>query len=157
MVDEDLELERDMGEATIVYEVPDEDTIRKTVPNEHVAYFQDHWIIKMDEDETGADIVRRIPTRRVHYVERSVEEFEEEVSTLIDQIQSFAKDLRTKIPIAGGDDREDDPLFESTNGKTDEGETDSETDDGKTDSEADEGKTDTDGGMTDSETDERGS
>lgn len=127
MVDEDLELERDMGEATIVYEVPDEDTIRKTVPNEHVAYFQDHWIIKMDEDETGADIVRRIPTRRVHYVERSVEEFEEEVSTLIDQIQSFAKDLRTRIPIAGGGQREDTSPFDQTNSETDDGEPNSET------------------------------
>ncbi|MDG5760917.1 hypothetical protein QA600_16415 [Natronococcus sp. A-GB1] len=101
MVDEDLELERDVGEATIVYDEPDEGTVRKTVPNEHVAYFQDHWIIKTDEDEDGRDIVRRIPAQRVHYVERSVEEFEEEVSTLVDQVQSFASDLRTKIPVGG--------------------------------------------------------
>ncbi|NKE37601.1 hypothetical protein GWG54_17680 [Natronococcus sp. JC468] len=102
MVDEDLELERDIGEATIVYDEPDEGTVRKTVPNEHVAYFQDHWIVKTDEDEEGHDIVRRIPAQRVHYVERSVEEFEEEVSTLVDQVQSFAADLRTKIPVGGG-------------------------------------------------------
>ncbi|AGB39118.1 hypothetical protein [Natronococcus occultus] len=102
MVDEDLELERDIGEATIVYDEPDEGVARKTVPNEHVAYFQDHWIIKTDEDEEGHDIVRRIPAKRVHYVERSVEEFEEEVSTLVDQVQSFASDLRTKIPVGGG-------------------------------------------------------
>ncbi|WP_394739790.1 hypothetical protein [Natronococcus roseus] len=101
MVDEDLELERDVGEATIVYDEPDEGTVRKTVPNEHVAYFQDHWIIKTDEDEDGRDIVRRIPAQRVHYVERSVEEFEEEVSTLVDQVQSFASDLRTKISVGG--------------------------------------------------------
>ncbi|RQG97112.1 hypothetical protein [Natrarchaeobius chitinivorans] len=106
MVDEDLELERDLGEATIVYEEPDEGTVRKTVPNEHVAYFQDHWIIKTDEDDEGHDIVRRIPSRRVHYVERSVEQFEEEVQTLVDQVQSFASDLRTKIPV--GSDRDDD-------------------------------------------------
>ncbi|SFB93850.1 hypothetical protein SAMN05444422_103143 [Halobiforma haloterrestris] len=105
MVDDDLELERDLGEATIVYEDPDEGTVRKTVPNEHVAYFQDHWIIKTDEDEEGNDIVRRIPSRRVHYVERSVERFEEEVETLVDQVQSFASELRTKIPV-GGDDEE---------------------------------------------------
>ncbi|ELY54797.1 hypothetical protein [Natronococcus jeotgali] len=104
MVDEDLELERDIGEATIVYDEPDEGTARKTVPNEHVAYFQDHWIVKTDEDEEGHDIVRRIPAQRVHYVERSVEEFEEEVSTLVDQVQSFAADLRTKIPVGGGGD-----------------------------------------------------
>ncbi|ELY57704.1 hypothetical protein [Natronolimnohabitans innermongolicus] len=113
MVDEDLELERDLGEATIVYEEPDEGTVRKTVPNEHIAYFQDHWIIKTDEDDQGHDIVRRIPSKRVHYVERSVEQFEEEVETLVDQVQSFASDLRTKIPVGGGgrdaDEREELP------------------------------------------------
>ncbi|MFC4542072.1 hypothetical protein ACFO5R_09045 [Halosolutus amylolyticus] len=107
MVDDDLEIQRDLGEATIVYEEPDEGTVRKTVPNEHIAYFQDHWIIKTDEDEEGHDIVRRIPSRRVHYVERSVEQFEEEVETLIDRVQSFASELGTKIPVGGGsDDRE---------------------------------------------------
>ena len=104
MVDDDLELERDIGHATIVYEEPDEDTVRKTVPNEHIAYFQDHWIIKTDEDEEGHDIVRRIPAQRVHYVERSVEQFEEEVKTLVDQVQSFAADLRTKLPVGGSRD-----------------------------------------------------
>ncbi|WP_247000819.1 hypothetical protein [Halosolutus gelatinilyticus] len=104
MVEEDLELERDMGEATIVYDEPDEGTVRKTVPNEHIAYFQDHWIIKTDEDEEGNDIVRRIPSKRVHYVERSVEEFQEEVETLVDRVQSFASSLQTKIPVGGGDE-----------------------------------------------------
>ncbi|QSW99010.1 hypothetical protein [Haloterrigena alkaliphila] len=102
MVDEDLELERDIGEATIVYEEPDEGTVRKSVPNEHIAYFQDHWLIKTDEDDEGRDIVRRIPAQRVHYVERTVDEFQEEVETLVDQVQSFAADLRTKIPVGGG-------------------------------------------------------
>ncbi|RQG91694.1 hypothetical protein EA462_04480 [Natrarchaeobius halalkaliphilus] len=106
MVDDDLELERDLGEAEIVYEDPEEGTVTKRVPNEHVAYFQDHWIVKTDEDEEGHDIVRRIPARRVHYVERSVEQFEEEVQTLVDQVQSFASNLRTKIPV-GGDTSED--------------------------------------------------
>ncbi|MXV62524.1 hypothetical protein GS429_10710 [Natronorubrum sp. JWXQ-INN-674] len=107
MVDDDLELERDIGQATIVYDEPDEGTVRKTVPNEHIAYFQDHWIIKTDEDEDGHDIVRRIPSHRVHYVERSVEQFEEEVKTLVDQVQSFASDLRTKIPVGGGSEGRD--------------------------------------------------
>ena len=98
MVDEDLELEEDLGEATIVYESPDGETVEKTVPNEHVAYFQDHWIIKTDTDEQGRDIVRRIPAFRVYHVERSVEEFEEEVKTLKDRVQSVANNLRTKIP-----------------------------------------------------------
>ncbi|WP_121744668.1 hypothetical protein [Natronorubrum halophilum] len=102
MVDDDLELERDIGEATIVYEEPDEETVQKTVPNEHIAYFQDHWIIKTGEDEEGRDIVRRVPAQRVHYVERTVDEFAEEVETLVDQVQSFASDLRTKIPVGGG-------------------------------------------------------
>ncbi|SEH14502.1 hypothetical protein SAMN04487967_1632 [Natronorubrum sediminis] len=106
MVDDDLELERDLGEATIVYDEPDEGTVNKTVPNEHIAYFQDHWIIKTDEDEEGHDIVRRIPAQRVHYVERSVEQFEEEVQTVVDQVQSFAADLRTKIPVGGGNSGE---------------------------------------------------
>ena len=107
MVDEDLELERDVGEATIVYETPDDDVVEKTIPNEHVAYFQDHWIVKTNEDEEGNDLVRRIPARRVYYVERSVEEFEEEVATLLDQVQSFASDLRTKLPIGGDGGRGD--------------------------------------------------
>jgi hypothetical protein len=102
MVDEDLELERDLGQATIAYEDPDEGTVEKIVPNEHIAYFQDHWIVKTEEDDRGHDVVRRLPARRVHYVERSVEEFEEEVRTLRHQIESFAEDLRTKIPIGGG-------------------------------------------------------
>ena len=109
IVDDDLEIQRDLGEATIVYEEPDEGTVRKTIPNEHVAYFQDHWIIKTDEDEEGHDIVRRIPSKRVHYVERSVEQFEQEVETLIDRVPSFASELQTKIPV-GGSDSESEPV-----------------------------------------------
>jgi DNA segregation ATPase FtsK/SpoIIIE-like protein len=107
MVDEDLELEHDLGQATIVYDDPDEDVVKKTVPNEHIAYFQDHWIIKTEEDEQGNDIVRRIPKSRVHYVERSVEEFEEEVQTVRHQVQSVADNLRSKF--LGGDDDESSP------------------------------------------------
>ena len=106
MVDEDLELDEDLGEATIVYEDPDEGTVEKTIPNEHVAYFQDHWIMKTDEDDHGHDIVRRIPARRVHYVERSVEEFEAEVRTLFDRVESVASRLQTKIPIGGSGSEE---------------------------------------------------
>lgn len=104
MVDEDLELEEDIGEATIVYEDPHEGTVEKTIPNEHVAYFQDHWLIKTDEDEQGRDLVRRIPAQKVHYVERTVEEFEEEVKTLFDRVESVASRLGTKIPIGSGRD-----------------------------------------------------
>lgn len=104
MVEEDLELERDIGQATIVYDHPEEGTIEKTVPNEHIAYFQDHWIIKNEEDEQGNDIVRRIPAGRVHYVERSVEEFEEEIKTVRDQVQSVADSLRTRLLGGNGDE-----------------------------------------------------
>ncbi len=101
MGDEDLELDEDIGEATIVYEHPEEGTVEREVPNEHIAYFQDHWLIKTGEDEDGRDLVRRIPAQKVHYVERTVERFEEEVKTLRDQVQSFAEDIRTKIPVGG--------------------------------------------------------
>lgn len=90
-------VEKDLGEATIVYEDPDDGTVEKQVENEHVAYFQDHWIIKTGEHEEGHDIVRRIPAQRVYYVERSVEEFESEIRTLRDQVQSFTDEIRTKI------------------------------------------------------------
>lgn len=85
MADDDLELETDLGRATIVYEEPDEGTVELTVDNEHVAYFQDHWTVKTGEDDEGNDVIRRIPTRRVHYVERSVEEFQDRVDALLDR------------------------------------------------------------------------
>ncbi len=109
MVDEDLELEEDIGEATIVYDDPEAGTTEKTIPNEHVAYFQDHWIIKTDEDDHGRDIVRRIPSGRVHYVERTVEEFESEVQTILDRVESVATKLQTKIPIGGSDEETREP------------------------------------------------
>lgn len=87
----------DLGEATIVYEDADGETVEETVQNEHVAYFQDHWMVKTGEDEQGRDLVRRIPAQRVYHVERTVEQFEEEVKTLRDQVQSVADDLRSKL------------------------------------------------------------
>ena len=97
MAEQDSDNERDFGAATIVYQHPAEGLIKKTVPNEHIAYFQDHWIIKNEEDEQGNDIVRRIPVGRVHYVERSVEEFEEEIKTVRTQVQSVADSLKSKF------------------------------------------------------------
>jgi hypothetical protein len=87
----------DIGEAIIVYDDPDDGTVERTVDNERIAYFQDHWIVKLDEDEAGNDVVRRIPHQRVHYVERSVEAFEDEVKTLRNQVESFAKDLQSTL------------------------------------------------------------
>ncbi|WP_435364837.1 hypothetical protein [Haloarchaeobius sp. DYHT-AS-18] len=89
-------VDRELGQAVIVYDDPDGETVEKTVENEHIAYFQDHWILKTGEED-GRDLVRRIPIQRVHYVERSVEQFEREVSTLRDQVQSVADDLRSKL------------------------------------------------------------
>lgn len=111
----------DLGEASIVYDHPEDGTVEETVANEHLAYFQDHWIMKAGEEGTQ-DVVRRIPKERVHYVERSVSEFEREIRTLRDQVESFADDLRstlfgggtggrtgeepTRIDVEGGDDDE---------------------------------------------------
>ena len=85
-------VEEDLGEATIVYEGPD-GTVEETVDNEHVAYFQDHWIVKTGENEAGHDTVRRIPAGRVYHVERDVEEFEREAATMFDELQSVASEF----------------------------------------------------------------
>lgn len=87
----------ELGEAVIVYEDPEEGTTERTVQNERIAYFQDHWILKFDEDDAGNDVVRRIPRENVHYVDRSVEKFEQEVQTLRNQVESFADDLRSTL------------------------------------------------------------
>lgn len=104
--------EPDLGTAVIAYDDPDEGTVERTVENERIAYFQDHWIVKLDEDEEGNDVVRRIPHQQVYYVERSVEEFEEEVRTLRNQVESFAKDLQSRLlgGTDGGDGDDSEPI-----------------------------------------------
>lgn len=89
--------EPDFGRATIVYEGPDGETVEETVENEHVAYFQDHWIVKTGEHEGDHDVVRRIPAQRVYFVQRDVEEFEEEVKTLFDDVQSLADGVSLEV------------------------------------------------------------
>ena len=89
--------ENDLGTATIVYDHPEDGTVEETVQNEHIAYFQDHWILKRDEDEAGNDVVRRIPIQRVRYVDRNVEAFEDEVSTVRKQVEDVASDIRSKL------------------------------------------------------------
>ncbi|MFC6992062.1 hypothetical protein ACFQH3_10030 [Haladaptatus sp. GCM10025707] len=101
-------VENDLGQATIVYESADGKT-EQTVDNEHVAYFQDHWIIKTGEDEEGNDTIRRIPHTRVYHVERNVEEFEDEMETLKDRVQSFTDDLRNRL-MGDEERRDDDPV-----------------------------------------------
>ncbi|WP_435347711.1 hypothetical protein [Haloarchaeobius sp. HRN-SO-5] len=90
-------VETDLGQATIVYEGPDGDTVERTVQNEYVVYFQDHWMIKTGEDDEGRDLVQRIPHNRVYHVERTVEQFEREVSSIRNQVQSMADDLRSML------------------------------------------------------------
>lgn len=80
-------VDRDLGEARIVYDDP-EGTTETTVANERIAYFDDHWLVKTGEDDDGNDVVRRIPRDRVHYVERSVSEFKDEVESLTDELKS---------------------------------------------------------------------
>ncbi|WP_340100417.1 hypothetical protein [Salinibaculum salinum] len=95
----------DLGTATIVYDHPDEGTVEETVQNEHIAYFQDHWILKRDEDDDGNDVVRRIPIQRVHYVDRSVDTFEDEIGSVRKQVENVASDLRSKL-LGDRDERE---------------------------------------------------
>ncbi|GAA0299795.1 hypothetical protein [Halarchaeum salinum] len=98
MVDDEL------GRATIVYENPDGDTVEQTVQNEHLVYVQDHWLLDVSDEEAGTDTVRRIPIQRVYHVEREVEEFEDELSTLRQQVESVADDVRARLL---GDDSDD--------------------------------------------------
>ena len=83
-------------EATIVYEGADGEPTELTVENRHIAYFQDHWIVRVGETDESVT-VRRIPRERVHHVERSVGEFREEVETLATRVESFAADLRERL------------------------------------------------------------
>lgn len=90
----------ELGQATIVYEDPDDGRTEKTLDNEQVMYIRDHWTIKAGTDEDGNDLMQQIPRDRVHYVERSVEKFEEEASTVRHRIESIASDIREKLPVS---------------------------------------------------------
>ncbi|WP_435153117.1 hypothetical protein [Haladaptatus sp. DFWS20] len=74
----------DLGTATIVYDGPDGTTERE-VDNDDIVYFDDHWLVKVGENDDGDDIVRRIPRDRVQYVERSIDELEKKVEGAIEQ------------------------------------------------------------------------
>ena len=89
-------------EATIAYEGTDGETAELTVENRHIAYFQDHWIVRVGETDEGVT-VRRIPRERVHHVERSVGEFRGGVETLATRVESFATDLRERLLGEQGD------------------------------------------------------
>jgi hypothetical protein len=98
--------EREVGQATIVYEDPDGERAEKRVENDGIAYFQDHWIVRTGETDEGHDTVRRIPNHRVYYVERDVEEFKQEVRSLRNQVQSLASEVKEKFS-SGESDRDD--------------------------------------------------
>ncbi|SIQ96526.1 hypothetical protein SAMN05421858_0959 [Haladaptatus litoreus] len=74
----------DVGTATIVYEDADGITERE-VENDDIVYFDDHWLVKVGENDDGDDVVRRIPRERVQYVERSIDELEKKVEGAIEQ------------------------------------------------------------------------
>ncbi|OVE85770.1 hypothetical protein [Natronolimnobius baerhuensis] len=83
-----------LGTATIVYETPDGEIDEVTVDNEHIAFFQQHWLFAYDVDDDGNDIVRRVPHGRVHYVERSVEELEDTFDTTVDKAKDKLEEIR---------------------------------------------------------------
>jgi hypothetical protein len=88
-----------LGDATIVYEGPD-GTTEETVPNSHLAYVRDHWLVKTGEDD-GGDTVLRVPAERVYHVERTVDAFEEELDSVKDHVRSITDDLRDLLPGSG--------------------------------------------------------
>ncbi|WP_436929499.1 hypothetical protein [Halosimplex halobium] len=97
--------EIELGQATIVYDDPEDGTTELTVDNEEVVYARDHWMLRSGSDDDGNDLMRQIPKERVHYVERNVEQFEEEASTVRHRVESFASDVREKLPVGGDGQR----------------------------------------------------
>ncbi|QSW99665.1 hypothetical protein [Haloterrigena alkaliphila] len=89
----ETDTERELGTATIVYETPAEDVERVTVDNEHIAYFQNHWLFAYGTDEDGNDVIRRVPHERVHYVERSVEELESTFESGVEKAKGKLEEL----------------------------------------------------------------
>lgn len=98
----------ELGEATIVYEDPDEGRTEMTVDNEKLVYAKDHWMLPVGTDEEGNDLMRHLPRDRVHHVDRNVEQFEEQVDTVRHRVESIAKDLQDRLPVEiplGGEQR----------------------------------------------------
>lgn len=84
----------ELGTARIVFETPEGETESVTVDNEHIAFFQEHWLFAYDVDDEGNDIVRRVPHQRVYYVERSVERLEEQFDTAVDKAKDKIDEIR---------------------------------------------------------------
>ncbi|WP_225333755.1 hypothetical protein [Halomicrobium urmianum] len=96
--------ELELGQATIVYEDPEEGVVEETLDNEQLVYARDHWMVKMDTDDQGNDLMHQIPRDRVHHVRRNVQTFEDEARSVRHQVENIAKDLQRKLPM-GGDGR----------------------------------------------------
>lgn len=93
-IDTDTETDLELGKATIVYETATGEFERATVDNDHIAYFQDHWLFAYGTNENGDDIVRRVPKERVRYVERTVEEIEETFESGIEKAKGKLEEIR---------------------------------------------------------------
>lgn len=93
----------ELGQATIVYDDPEEGQTEETVENEQLVYARDHWMVRSGTDDQGNDLMKQIPKERVHYVERNVERFEEEASTIKRRVESMARDLRQRLPVDVGE------------------------------------------------------
>ena len=98
--------ELQLGQATIVYEDPEEGVVAETVDNEEIVYARDHWMVRTGTDEADNDLMKQIPRDRVHRVDRTVETFEEEARTVRRRVESIASDLRERIPVGGDGRRE---------------------------------------------------
>ncbi|WP_336001996.1 hypothetical protein [Halorientalis halophila] len=95
--------EIELDQATITYEDPDEGTVTETVDNENVVYARDHWMVKTGTDDEGNDLMHQIPKERVHRVSRNVEQFEEQAQTVRHRVESFASDIRERLPVDIGE------------------------------------------------------
>jgi hypothetical protein len=110
--------ELELGQATLVYEDPEEGRTERTVDNEELLYARDHWLVTVGTDDDGNDLMRHVPRDRVHYVERNVEKFEDQAQSVRHRVESIASDLRQKLPMDIGDGgrghREDAPSESTT-------------------------------------------
>ena len=98
--------EIELGQATIVYEDPEDGVVSETVDNEALVYVRDHWMVRTGTDDDGNDLMKQIPRDRVHHVDRTVEQFEEQAGTMRKRVESIASDLRERLPVdVGGEGR----------------------------------------------------
>ncbi|ELZ30576.1 hypothetical protein C475_00490 [Halosimplex carlsbadense 2-9-1] len=110
--------EIELGQATIVYDDPEEGTTEVTVDNEEVVYARDHWMLKSGTDDDGNDLMKQIPRDRVHSVERNVERFEDEASTVRNRVESLASEMRERLPVGGDGERRHGDGHENDDGPT---------------------------------------